>query len=112
MKRTQTLRGRPEQGLSAPIAERCRPFALCDCSYWANLFSGCEKASDPGVVISTVGWILVGAAVWLVVATGVGMVIGRTIRLRERQVFDDPEETPHSGIPSQNMGSHDRDHRR
>ncbi|MCO1655063.1 hypothetical protein [Pseudonocardia humida] len=51
-------------------------------------------------------------AAWLVVATCVGMVIGRTIRLRDRQVFDEPDDEPagrpRPGIPTQNSGGHER----
>lgn len=51
-------------------------------------------------------------AAWLVVATAVGMVIGRTIRLRDRQVFDDVEgpdpEPPPAIIPTQDSGGRDR----
>jgi hypothetical protein len=56
-------------------------------------------------------------AVWLVVATLVGMVIGRTIRLRDRQVFDEADEAAgetdepdeaRPEIPTQNSGGRDR----
>ncbi|HZG90112.1 MAG TPA: hypothetical protein VEZ42_07845 [Pseudonocardia sp.] len=46
-------------------------------------------ADNRGVVITTLGWILIGIGAWLVVATLVGMLIGRAIRLRDRQVADD-----------------------
>ena len=46
-----------------------------------------------GGVIGTLGWIVVGVAVWLAVAAGVGVVIGRVIRLRDRQV---PRDGPGS----------------
>jgi hypothetical protein len=88
----------------------CAPFALCHCSYWSSLGRKPQEASDPGVVISTLGWILVGVAAWLVVATAVGMVIGRTIRLRDRQVFDEPDgpdRPPPHGIPTQDSGGRD-----
>jgi hypothetical protein len=51
------------------------------------------------VVISTLGWILIGVAAWLVVALVVGVVIGRTIRNRDRQVPSDPA-APITGIPA------------
>ena len=48
---------------------------------------------------------------WLVVATAVGLVIGLTIRLRDRQVFEEeagePVE-PLPRIPTQKSGSHER----
>jgi len=50
-------------------------------------------------------------AAWLVVATAVGMVIGRTIRLRDRQEFDDVEgpcPEPPPVIPTQDSGGRDR----
>jgi hypothetical protein len=51
------------------------------------------------VVISTLGWILIGVAAWLVVALVVGVVIGRTIRNRDRQVPGD-HVAPITGIPA------------
>jgi hypothetical protein len=43
-----------------------------------------------GVIISTVMWIVVGVAAWMVVAAIVGVLIGRMIRQRDRQVPDGP----------------------
>jgi hypothetical protein len=42
--------------------------------------------STQGVVISAVGWIVIGVAAWLVVALIVGVLIGRMIRRRDAQV--------------------------
>jgi hypothetical protein len=41
---------------------------------------------DQGATISTLGWIIVVAAAWLAVATVVGVLVGRVVRLRDRQV--------------------------
>jgi hypothetical protein len=50
------------------------------------------------VVIGALGWIIVGLIAWLVVAAVVGVLIGRMIRLRDRQVpHGDP--SPFPGLP-------------
>ncbi len=59
------------------------------------------------MAISTFGWILIGVAIWLVVATVVGVLIGRMLRQRDRQVPRDDSATPVCGIPAQGSG-HDR----
>jgi hypothetical protein len=51
-------------------------------------------ARDQGVAISTLGWILLAAAAWLVVATAVGLLVGRMIRERDRQVPPAPGVAP------------------
>jgi hypothetical protein len=64
-----------------------------------------EQADEgSGPVISTIGWILIGVAAWLLVAVLVGLVIGRMIRLRDRQFVDPPVEQPGLQIPVQNRG--------
>jgi hypothetical protein len=50
-----------------------------------------------GAVISTFGWIIVVAAAWLAVATVVGVLVGRMIRERDRQVPPAPEPPPSAG---------------
>ena len=51
---------------------------------------------------------------WFAVAAVVGVVVGRTIRLRDEQVAKEPEaptrpaDRPRPGIPTQNSGAHDR----
>ena len=52
--------------------------------------------SGQGVVISTIGWIAIGVAAWLVVALVVGVLIGRMIRRRDAQVPRgvEPSEAP------------------
>jgi hypothetical protein len=47
-----------------------------------------------GAVISTLSWIIVVAAAWLAVATAVGVLIGRVIRERDRQVPRPPDPPP------------------
>jgi hypothetical protein len=94
-----------------PITGRNHPIALCDCSSWSNLTSGPYTGGGTReLVISTLGWIFLGVTAWLVVATGVGMVIGRTIRLRDRQVLEETSERREAPleIPTQNSGTHDR----
>jgi hypothetical protein len=56
-----------------------------------------------GLVISALGWILIGVAAWLVVAVAVGITIGRTIRLRDRQVGEETADPSTSApdIPAQ-----------
>ena len=44
--------------------------------------------------MSILGWILVVAAAWLVVATAVGVLVGRMIRERDRQVPPAPGTAP------------------
>ena len=58
-----------------------------------------------GVTISTVLWIVVGVAAWMVVAAVVGVLIGRMIRQRDRQVPDRPAEEPAPGTPTRVIGS-------
>jgi hypothetical protein len=55
-----------------------------------------------GVIISTVMWIVVGVAAWMVVAAVVGVLIGRMIRQRDRQV---PAREPAPGAPTRVIGS-------
>jgi hypothetical protein len=61
-----------------------------------------------GDVISTLGWILSGIAAWLAVAAVLGVVIGRTIRLRDRQQPEPPPgrtvDDPVPWIPRQDTG--------
>ena len=47
------------------------------------------RLASEGVVISTFAWIAIGVAAWLVVAVLVGLLIGRMIRGRDRQVPGD-----------------------
>ena len=49
---------------------------------------------DQGAVINTLGWIIVVGAAWLVVATAVGVLVGRMIRERDRQVPPPPVDVP------------------
>jgi len=59
--------------------------------------------SEQGVAISTVGWIAIGVAAWLVVALVVGVLIGRMIRRRDAQTPRGAEtsETPETpGVPA------------
>ncbi len=42
-------------------------------------------------------WIVIGVAAWMVVAAVVGVLIGRMIRRRDRQVPDRPTAAPASG---------------
>lgn len=58
------------------------------------------STSSQGAVISTVAWIVVGIAAWLVVAAVVGILIGRMIRRRDRQVPGDSTHSPSAGVPS------------
>jgi hypothetical protein len=44
--------------------------------------------------MSALGWVALGVAGWLLVATVVGMVIGRTIRLRDRSLSHPQPEDP------------------
>ena len=46
---------------------------------------------DQGAGIGTVGWILLVVTAWLVVATVVGVLVGRMVRARDRQVPPAPE---------------------
>jgi hypothetical protein len=57
------------------------------------------------VIISTVMWIVVGVAAWMVVAAIVGVLIGRMIRQRDRQIPDRPAEEPAPGTPARAVGS-------
>lgn len=54
-----------------------------------------------GVTIGTLGWIVVGVAAWLAVAGVVGVLIGRTVRQRDRQVPREWPTHPVLGIPAQ-----------
>jgi hypothetical protein len=38
------------------------------------------------VIITVVEWVFVAVAAWCVVAVGVGLLIGRAVRMRDRQV--------------------------
>ena len=49
---------------------------------------------DQGAVINTLGWIIVVAAAWLAVAAVVGVLVGRMIRERDRQVPPPPADVP------------------
>lgn len=50
------------------------------------------------MAISTLGWIAVGVLAWLAVAMVVGVLVGGTIRRRDRQV---PRSGP-VGVPAEN----------
>jgi hypothetical protein len=50
--------------------------------------------TDMGAGIGTLGWILVVAVAWLAVAAIVGVLVGRMIRERDRQVPPAPDTTP------------------
>jgi hypothetical protein len=53
------------------------------------------------VIISTLGWIIIGVAAWLVVAAIVGVIIGRSIRQRDAHVpFDDVDSPLGSDAPA------------
>jgi hypothetical protein len=54
-------------------------------------------ARDQGAVISTLGWIITVAAAWLAVAALVGVLVGRMIRERDRQVPPVPDPPPVAG---------------
>ena len=47
-----------------------------------------------GEIISTVMWIVIGVAAWMAVAAVVGVLIGRMIRQRDRQVPERPTTEP------------------
>ncbi|GAA0908794.1 hypothetical protein [Pseudonocardia zijingensis] len=53
-----------------------------------------KSPRDEGAVIGTLGWVIVVAAAWLAVAAGVGVLVGRLIRERDRQVPPSPEPPP------------------
>ena len=57
------------------------------------------------MIISTVMWIVVGVAAWMVVAAVVGVLIGRMIRQRDRQVPEGSARRPAPGPPSGAVGS-------
>lgn len=59
-----------------------------------------EASSTQGDIISTVGWIALGIAAWLVVALAMGVLIGRMIRRRDRQVPHRAEPSAPPGVPS------------
>lgn len=52
----------------------------------------------PGVREAVFGWIAVVAAGWSALALGVAVVVGRVVRLRDRQVPERPERV--DGVPS------------
>jgi hypothetical protein len=64
--------------------------------------------SPGGVVISTFAWIAIGVAAWLAVAVLVGVLIGRMIRGRDRQIPVNPPPPPGDGprIPAQGTAAH------
>ncbi|MFP5072713.1 hypothetical protein ACLFMI_23985 [Pseudonocardia nantongensis] len=47
--------------------------------------------------MSTVMWILIGVGVWILVALALALLLGRTVRLRDRQVPDPPEDRSSPG---------------
>lgn len=55
--------------------------------------------------ISTVVWIVVGVAAWMVVAAVVGVLIGRMIRQRDRQVPGGAAAEPTPEKPTRAVGS-------
>lgn len=56
--------------------------------------------STQGVNISTVGWIAIGVAAWLVVALIVGVLIGRMIRRRDSQIPGGSTPPPQPQVPA------------
>jgi hypothetical protein len=55
----------------------------------------CRIAEPEGAtVISALNWILIVAGGWVCLAAVVGLVVGRIIRNRDRQVPSDPENRP------------------
>ena len=83
----------------------------CDSARTTPVGNGTLKvrpAAPEGVVISTFAWIAIGVAAWLVVAVLAGLLIGRMIRGRDRQVPGDSAagggSAPH--IPAQGTSAH------
>ena len=73
---------------------------MCYCAFWPNLAGSVPLIDDrSGFVISALGWVLIGVGAWLVVAVIVGITIGRTIRLRDRQVGEETVDRPLPGAP-------------
>jgi hypothetical protein len=61
--------------------------------------NGCQRAG--GASISAFSWITVGVTVWLVIAALVGLLIGRMIRGRDRQIPQDSPSIATPQIPTQ-----------
>jgi hypothetical protein len=62
---------------------------------------------DTGVIISTLGWIVIGVVAWMVVAAVVGVLIGRMIRQRDRQVPEDSGTPAAPDVPGSTAGQDD-----
>jgi hypothetical protein len=60
-----------------------------------------EVRRAEGAVISVFAWIAIGVAAWLVVAALTGVLIGRVIRGRDRQVPKDAPGVREPRIPTQ-----------
>ena len=62
-----------------------------------------EGSAKRGTVVwYWIGWGMVGLAVWVAVAALVGMLLGRMVRRRDRQVpTDDPASFPAPRVPAQ-----------
>ncbi len=62
----------------------------------------CNDTPEGSRTISTLAWVIIGVTAWLVVASLVGVLIGRVIRVRDHQVpADAPVTTQPIRIPTQ-----------
>jgi hypothetical protein len=48
--------------------------------------------------MSVAGWIALGVVAWVVIALLVAVLVGRMVRLRDRQVPADPAPTPRGPV--------------